>query len=235
MQEGENLRKEIDWRFVMKMVIVGVFFLFILIITFERKAFQPMEEQVKQNDHVKTDVRRPVRMKLMVMNTITLFFFLMSVQEYRLNEIMAPMGVDPDKIPTSCWIQQQIYYWFVILCCLLIVFYNFIIHFLVLTKASSTNVFSAKKDTVVKYAEYINKKQNAFKNGGAVVEMYPYALEFVVSVLLAFLSGFFYVMFVLINYNIIDNNMFKSCFHPRNTARFYDPFAGKKTEEINKK
>lgn len=224
----ENLKKKLDWRFVMKMIIAGVFFLFILINIFGKKAFQPMEEQTNKSNssRVKTNVHRPLRMRLMVMNTITLFFFLMSVQEYRLNEVMAPFGVDPDKIPSSCWSQQQAYYWFVMLCCLLLVFYNFIIHFMVLTEASSSNTFvsSTDKNSVVGSIHSIIGKKSSFKNGGVVVEMYPYALEFVFSVLLAFLSATFYVMFVLINYNIIESNIFQSCFHPRNTARFYDPF-----------
>lgn len=226
---AETRRKELDWRFAVKMAVAGVFFLFILINIFGKKAFQPMEEQEdKRKQHTKTNVRRPLRMKLIVMNTISLFFFLMSVQEYRLNEVMAPFGVDPDKIPSSCWAQQQFYYWFVMLCCLFLVFYNFIIHFNVLSKASSSNIISSSstdKSTFVNSASKLNIA--SIKNAGAVVEMYPYALEFAFSVILAFLSVTLYVMFVLINYNLVESKIFQSCFHPRNTARFYDPFAGK--------
>lgn len=226
--------KEIDWSFYVKIVISVIFLLFILVIVlFGSKAFQPMDEdQVKKDvKPKKTNFRRPLRLKLIVLNTISLFFLLMSVQEYRLNEFMSPFGVDPDKIPSKCRTQQKFYYWIILTCCFFIVLYNFFIHFNVLTKASSANVIvettsTTSKDRVSSYVSaaksYIDKL--APTNGGFVVERYPFALEFVFSVLLSFFSILIYIMFVLINYNVIESEIFKPCFHPENTARFYDPF-----------
>ena len=76
------MQKEMDWSFYVKIVISGIFLFFILvIILFGSKAFQPMDEdQVKKDAKPKkTNFRRPLRMKLIVLNTISLFFLLMSI------------------------------------------------------------------------------------------------------------------------------------------------------------
>lgn len=227
------MQKETDWSFYVKIVISGIFLFFILvIILFGNKAFQPMDQdQVKKDAKPKkTNFKRPLRMKLIVLNTISLFFLLMSVQEYRLNEFMSPFGVDPDKIPTKCQTQQKLYYWIILTSCFFIVVYNFFIHFSVLEKANSINVkVETSKDRVSGYVNNANSyiDRLAPKNGGFVVEKYPFALEFAFSVLLSFFSVTMYVLFVLINYNVIESEIFKPCFHPENNDRFYDPFLEK--------
>ena len=242
MRKQTQIQKEIDWSFYVKIVISGIFFFFILvIILFGSKAFQPMDEdQVKKDAKPKkTNFKRPLRMKLIVLNTISLFFLLMSIQEYRLNEFMSPFGVDPSKIPSKCRTQQKAYYWITLTCCFFLVVYNFFIHFSVLKKASSTNIIvettsTTSRDRLSGYVgtanSYIDKL--APKNGGFVVERYPFALEFAFSVLLSFFSVTTYVMFVLINYNVIESEIFKPCFHPQNTDRFYDPFE-EQTSDVN--
>lgn len=222
------MRKEIDWSFYVKIVISGIFLLFVLfILLFSGKiAFKSAEEE-QIIAPKKTNFKRPLRLKLIILNTISLFFLLMSIQEYRLNEFMSPQGVDPDKIPPSCRTQQQMYYWVILLCCILLVMYNFVIHYWVLLKASSSNVIHDKKSS--KSSSYVDSINTAVenlkvKNGGFVVENYPYVVEYVFSVFLSIFSITIYTMFVLINYNILESRIFKPCFHPQNTARFYDPF-----------
>ena len=217
--------KEIDWSFYVKIVIAGIFLFFVLIIVlFGHKAFQPLnEDHVKMDSkQPKTNYRQPIRMQLIVLNTFSLFFMLMSIQEYRLNEFMSPFGVDPEKIPSQCKTQQQLYYWIVLTCAFALVLYNFFVHFMVLKKASAGNVIMDNPQRVSSYVSAIDKL--TIKNGGFVVQKYPFVPEYLFSVFLALFSGITYIMFVLINYNVVESKIFRPCFHPQNTSRFYDPF-----------
>lgn len=219
-------RKELDWSFYMKIITSGVFIFFILSLLLGKKGFQSWEEddgkKEKEKEHPKTNHKRPLRMRIMVLNTISLFFMLMSIQEYRLNEFMSPFGVDPDKIPRTCRTEQQGYYWVILLFCVAIVAYNYIIHFNVLMNASVGNVRTEQSSRFEELSRYIRKTK--LKNGGLVIETYPYIIEFMFAVFIAFFSATTYVMFVLINYNVIEGSIFKPCFHPLNNDRFYDPY-----------
>jgi len=224
--------KQKDWSFYVKITTAGIFLFFaVIIVLFGSKRFQPMddEEQKKEDKKpTKTNFKRPLRLRMVVLNTITMFFLLMSIQEYRLNEFMSPFGVDPDKIPSQCRTQQESFYWMALMSCFAIVVYNFFIHFNVLKKASAGNVIveSSNRDRVSTYVATANSAiaKLSVKNGGFMVEKYPFFLEFAFSVLLTIFSGIFYIMLVLINYNVIQSKIFKPCFSPQNTTRFYDPF-----------
>jgi hypothetical protein len=106
-----------------------------------------------------------------------------------------------------------------------------------LKKASNTNIIVESSSTTSRNVSGYVSIANAHidklapKNGGFVVERYPFALEFAFSVLLSLFSVTMYVMFVLINYNVIESEIFKPCFHPLNNNRFYDPFV--EEEQIN--
>lgn len=226
--------KQKDWSFYVKITTAGIFLFFaVIILLFGSKGFQPMDDDEQQKKDIKpptkTKIQRPLRMRLIVLNSITMFFLLMSIQEYRLNEFMSPFGVDPDNIPAQCKTQQEMFYWVALTACFVIVVYNFFIQFNVLKKATAGNVIVEQKnrDSVHGYVGRANSAiaRLSIKNGGFVVETYPFFLEFAFSVLLTFFSGIFYIMLVLINYNVIQSNIFKPCFHPQNTTRFYDPFA----------
>lgn len=228
------MRKEKDWSFGLKMSISGIFGIFmVFLLFFGKKAFEPMEEvDYKSGKNPLTNHKRPLRVQIMALNTITIFFLLMSVQEYRLNEFMSPFGVDPDKIPPQCKRQQEGYYWIVLFTCIIIIFYNLIIHSNILKTATKKNVlFEKKQQTASRNVGLVNDDIEKLKirNGGFVVEKYPYMLEYLFAFLLALFSILMYILFVLNNYNVIEIKIFKNCFNPLDNKRFYDPFVEEET------
>lgn len=219
------MKKELDWTFMFKMGLVGVGLLlfsgFALGTTW---VFRPSED-----DDVgasagtrKTNPRKPLRAQVMSFNTITIFFLLMSVAEFRTNEVLSPHGVDPAKIPPKCRTQQQAYTGIVLACALLIVFYNyFVLTAGVLAKPDTGNVLMQKTsqrnvDDIVRYMRRVRSKNTA-----VLVEVYPYKLEFFFFALVAIFSVIMYGVLVLANYGVIDADLFRPCF--ADTQRFYDP------------
>jgi len=247
-------KKELDWSFWMKMVISMVGMIMLLSFLLGGKAFQKKEDEQQQQRGsgkklVETNPREPFRIQIMSMNTITLFFLLMSINEYRVSEFTSPFGVDPNKIPNKCRLQQQSYYWIIFLFCLMIVIYNYVALSHSLKKATSKNLIydksapddtsyrnlyrdknrgrisSSEVETLIK-----NVRKIKFKNGMFVVEIYPHFMEFIFFMMLAFFSIIIYFFFVLSNYGVIENQLFKPCANPLNNDRFYDPFAEEEQE-----
>jgi len=243
-------KKEIDWSFWMKIVISGLGMILLLTFLLGGKAFQKKDDEQQQQkgrgekSSRKTNPREPFRTQIMSMNTITLFFLLMSINEYRVNEFTSPFGVDPDKIPKKCKLHQESYYWIIFLLCLTIVGYNYLILFFTLARANSRNIIVEKTSSSDKYrdkyyrassgdVETLIKSVNRLnpKNGMFVVEIYPYFIEFMFFMMLAFFSIIIYIFFVLSNYSVIENKLFKPCANPLNNDRFYDPFAKEETTD----
>lgn len=224
------MRKEIDWSFYVKIVVSAIFSIFVLFILIRgNKSFKPADDegydtQKSKTPAKKTEHRRPLRLQIIVLNTITIFFLLMSVQEYRVNEFMSPVGVDPAKIPHNCVKRQQAYYWFVLTSCFMLILYNFSAHFTTLKNATRGNIILKQEKSRTSPTRVIEDiKELKVSNGGFVVENYPFLVEYLFSVLLCLFSIVFYVIFVLSNYNVIDTVFFQPCFDPLELSRFYDP------------
>lgn len=241
------MKKQLDWHFWFKIVIsiLGLIFMFSFVLT-KWALSRPDEYNEDEDDKSpgkRTDPRKPLRLQIMSLNTLTLFFLLMSIGEYRTNEFMSPFGVDPDKIPSKCKIEQEAYTWVVMICCAMIVFYNYFMVGNVLSKANVSNiVFAQKKQKQERRGglsfyridrsgnnekiNSINEKVKSMKplNADFMAEIYPQRAEFVFFVLIAALSIVMYTMCVLSNYGVFSSKMFKSCVHPIDNDRYYDPF-----------
>lgn len=242
------MKKEIDWSFWMKIVLSVIGSFLWLSFLLGAKAFQSGEEEQqsqrgRDKRNPKTNPKKPFRTQIMSMNTITLFFLLMSINEYRVNEFASPFGVNPDKIPKKCKLQQQSYYWIILFCCFFIVGYNYIILLFTLNKATSKNLIIDKSSDRDRDDRYMYKRSTSdvegviksvrrleSKNGMFVVEIYPYLIEYVFFTILAFFSIIIYIFFVLSNYGVIENKLFKPCANPLNNDRFYDPFTNDEEE-----
>lgn len=242
------MKKEIDWSFWVKMItaIVGGLFLISFMIgtrwRFSKKDSlqQDLKQKRDKGDKPKpTNPQQPLRVQIMSINTISLFFLLMTIQEYRMNEVLSPFGVDPTKIPASCQVQQLVSYWFLLAMSLIIVCYNYLIVSNILEKATSSNVIGQKEKrsvdrngimTTSNTDSIIQKVHNylmslRLRNGMFMVEKYPSVIEFLVFTMIAIFSIVFYVLLVLINYNVLTSNVFRPCVDPLNNDRFYDPFS----------
>lgn len=249
------IKKQLDGFFCMKIAISVIGIIFLLSFIRIKWNYMPSEDEdgnMKNLPEKKTKPNKPLRMQIMSFNTITLFFLLLSIQEYRVNEVISPFGVDPEKIPPDCKIEQSIYYFTTMACCLIIVGYNYFIVDSALKNATPRNLFvKPKEQTSVQRPTYyglsymkperanhkdrigsesvdsINRRLKELKslNGGFLAEIYPSAVEFMFFVLVAIFSIVMYLLLVLSNYGILPGNMFKSCAHPLNNNRFYDPFA----------
>lgn len=228
-------KKPLDWSFYVKIVMAAIGGLFIL--TFLRTKWALSvddEEQVSQKtESPTTNPLKPLRVQIMSLNTISLFFMLMSISEFRTNEFMSPFGVDPDKIPSSCKLQQEAYTWTMLILCLAIVGYNyFIVGGSVLGRATRGNVVYEKKQVENRYrytelsVEKINKdiKNLKIKNAKFMVEKYPSKVELMFFTLVSILSIVLYIVLVLQNYGVINTNMFRPCVDPDDTSRFYNPY-----------
>jgi hypothetical protein len=241
------MKKEIDWSFWVKMVVTvlgGLFLLSFILGTrwrFSKKFSlqQDLKQKKSESKPKPTNPQQPLRVQIMSINTISLFFLLMTIQEYRMNEVLSPFGVDPEKIPASCQVQQLVSYWIIMILSLFIVGYNYLIVSNILEKATSSNVIGQKeKRTSDRYGivttsntdSIIQKVHNylsslRLRNGMFMVEKYPSVLEFLFFVLIALFSIVFYVLLVLNNYNVLSSNIFRPCVSPLNNDRFYDPYA----------
>jgi magnesium-transporting ATPase (P-type) len=173
----------------------------------------------------KTKPSRPLRVQLMACNTITLFFFLLSIQEYQTYRVLLPK----ETISTpECKTQQLIYTGFVVVCCAVIVLYNYGMSWNALANANTQNLFTKPAYADSSDSGYGNKsvksvssdsirsiekrvKELKTVNGAFVAEIYPFLLEMVLFASLAILSVLLYVLSVLRNYGIIEVNMFSSC------------------------
>ena len=229
-------KKPLDWSFYVKIVMAAIGGLFIL--TFLRTKWALSvddEEQVSQKtESPTTNPLKPLRVQIMSLNTISLFFMLMSISEFRTNEFMSPFGVDPDKIPSSCKLQQEAYTWTMLISCLAIVGYNYFIVGSggVLGRATRGNVVGEKKQAEDRYrytelsVEKINKyiKSLKIKNARFMVEKYPSKVELMFFTLVSILSIVLYIVLVLQNYGVINTNMFRPCVDPDDTSRFFNPY-----------
>ena len=241
------MKKQIDWSFWVKMVIAiigGLFFLSFMIGTrwrFSKKYSLQQDLKQKKDDKSSKPTRpdQPLRVQIMSINTISLLFLLLSIQEYRVNEFISPFGVDPEKIPSTCHTQQSIFYWILIFFCFFLVGYNYLIVSNVLEKATSSNIIGQKEKRDSRYgfissssgADAIITKINEYlsrlklRNGMFLVEKYPSVIEFLFFGMIAVFSIVFYILLVLINYNVLSSDIFKPCVNPLNNDRFYDPFS----------
>lgn len=227
------MNKELDWLFWFKISasIIGSLFLFSFLVgskwVFQKREEEDQQYQQKKKTSSKTNTRKPLRVQIMSLNTITLFFLLMCISEFRANEIASPMGVDPEKLPEKCKLQQRVFFSFFMSVCLVIVFYNFIIIPFLLKKAHRGNLITDRRekdssrgiDDVVRSVNLLKSK-----NGMFMVENYPTVLEFVFFMLMAFLSILMYILLVLDNYQVLEIQLFRCCFHPLNNDRFFDPY-----------
>lgn len=235
------MKKQLDWHFWLKIVMScmgGVFLLSFFIGTRWQTAKPDDDDEKKKPQDNKTNPKKPLRMQIMSINTLTLFFFLMSIQEYRTNEFLSPFGVDPDKIPPRCKMEQEVYTWIVLICCLIIVGYNYFMVGSVLQKANTTNVLfkqtiderragmSFYRTSNTENIGSINNKVKNMKllNADFMAEMYPQRAEFAFFVLIAVFSILMYTLSVLFNYGVLHSKMFKSCVHPKDNDRYYDPY-----------
>lgn len=197
------------------------------------------EGEDRSPQKTKTNPKKPLRMQIMSINTMTLFFLLMSIQEYRTNEFLSPFGVDPDKIPSKCKNDQKAYTLIMLFCCLMIVFYNYFMVANVLEKANINNVlFTQTRDERRAFFSRIDRSGNNEKigsindkvrsmkplNADFMAEIYPRRLEFAFFILIAVFSIIMYTLCVLFNYGVLSSKMFKSCVHPQDNDRYYDPF-----------
>lgn len=229
-------KKELDWSFYVKIVMAAIGGIFILSFLKTPWAVSREEEQSQsKKESPDTNPLKPLRMQIMSLNTISLFFLLMSISELRTNEFMAPFGVDPDKIPPKCQLQQEAYTWTILISSLAIVGYNyFIVGGGVLGRASSGNVIADKTqeryssvsvDSIHKYI-----KRLKIKNAKFMVEKYPSKVELMFFVLVAIMSILMYMLFVLQNYGVISTNLFRPCVDPQDTSRFYNPYNNNPTD-----
>lgn len=241
------MKKEIDWSFWVKMVVAVLGLLFLISFMFGTrwrfsKKFNLQQDlkQGEKKDHKPkpTNPLQPLRVQIMSINTISLFFLLLTIQEYRMNEFISPFGVNPENIPTKCQLQQMVYYWVLMALSLFIVGYNYLIVSNTLEKANSVNIIGEKeKRSVDRYglttstnADAIIQKVNSYisslrlRNGMFMVEKYPSVIEFLFFSMIALFSIVLYVLLVLNNYNVLSSNVFKPCVHPLDNNRFYDPF-----------
>lgn len=239
--------KELNWSFWLKISLAGIgsilLLSFLLGTRWRFSKVYSLQQDLKQKetkvDPKATNPQQPLRVQIMTINTITLFFLLMTIQEYRMNEFISPFGVDPEKIPEKCQIQQLVYYWVILILSLFMIGYNYLILSNVLEKANSENIIGRLKEkkSTERYGyvtssntgaiiEKINSYLASLKlrNGMFMVEKYPSILEFVFFYMVALFSIGMYIILVLNNYNVIETNIFKSCVHPLNNDRFYDPF-----------
>lgn len=228
-------KKPLDWTFYIKIVMATIGGLFLLSFLRTKWAlYVDEEEQVSQKTKSPTtNPLKPLRVQIMSLNTISLFFMLMSVSEFRTNEFMSPFGVDPNNIPPACKFQQESYTWMILFFCLAIVGYNyFIVGNGVLGRATRSNVVSEKKQSEDRYrytemsVEKINKYIKALniKNAKFMVERYPSKFELMFFAIVSILSIVFYILLVLQNYGVINTNMFRPCVDPDDTSRFYNPY-----------
>lgn len=229
-------KKELDWSFYVKIVVAAIGGLFIL--SFLRTPWavsREDEESQSKKESPDTNPLKPLRMQIMSLNTISLFFLLMSISEFRTNEFMSPFGVDPDKIPSQCKLQQEAYTWTILISSLAIVAYNyFMVNGGVLGRATRGNVITDK--TQERYSsvnvESIHKyiKNLKIKNAKFMVEKYPSKAELMFFMLVAIMSILMYILFVLQNYGVIDTNLFRPCVDPQDTSRFYNPYDNNTTD-----
>lgn len=228
-------KKELDWSFYVKIVMAAIGGVFILSFAKTSWAVSREEEQSQSKKEPDTNPLKPLRMQIMSLNTISLFFLLMSVSELRTNEFMSPFGVDPEKIPSTCKLQQEAYTWTILISSLAIVGYNyFIVGGGVLGRATSGNVVADKTqeryssvsvDSIHKYI-----KRLKIKNAKFMVERYPSKIELMFFVLVAITSILMYILFVLQNYGVINTNLFRPCVDPQDTSRFYNPYDNNPTD-----
>lgn len=227
------MQKEQDWKFYLKIGISIFGVLCILSFLIGTKwSFQTgqIEQYSQERSILSTNPQKPLRVQIMSLNTISLFFLFMCISEYRANEITSPFGVDPDKIPDKCKREQSVFLSFFMSFCVIILLYNFMIVPFLLQKATKENLSIDKSRTERGYysrsIEDVIKSVTRLqpKNGMFMVQTNPTVIEFMFFMLIAVLSILLYVLFILHNYNVIDVSFFQSCFHPLNNDRFYDPY-----------
>lgn len=228
------MEKERNWIFWSKItltIIASLFLLSFLLGTkwvFHKGESDEQQYQQKSYDSPKTNTKKPLRVQIMSLNTITLFFLVMCISEFRVNEIASPMGVDPEKIPEKCKTRQRLLYFFFMSFCIIIIFYNFIIIPFILKKARRDNLITDRrqKDSSSKTLDDVLRSVSRLKakNGMFMVERYPSVVEFAFFILIAFLAIILYLLLVLDNYGILEIKPFQSCFHPLDNNRFYDPY-----------
>lgn len=205
------MRKELDWAFAFKMGMVGVGLMMLLGFGLGTTwVLRPGEEDDKTVDTRKTNPRKPLRAQIMSINTITLFFLLLSVSEMRADGFMSPRGIDPETIPPKCRAQQQAYTSFALGCSLLIVLYNYFVFSAgVLARPSAGNIRMEKQRGAQEFVRCVRGIKS--RNTALVVEVYPYPVEFFFFALVAVLALLMYGLFVLTNYGVIETKLFDAC------------------------
>lgn len=240
------MKKEQEWSFWVKIVIIGIFGVFLLHMTgslIYKSKFLPLweDDDTSSKKSKPINIGQPTRLRIMIMNTITLFFLMMSIQEYNVDEFMSPFGIDTSKINSSCKVMQGWYYWTALILSCLIVFYNYLCLNNVINKVKSDNVSFVKQaqtqkkknvpSGVIKIStssssitSIMNTIKNAnLANAGFVYEIHPNFSE-IFFILIAWLALIMYIFMVLCNYNVLDCAFFKPCFHPVNKDKLYDPY-----------
>lgn len=208
------MKKELDWTFSFKMVLVHVGLLMLLGFALGTTWILDSgdEDNKSAPDARKTNPRKPLRAQIVSFNTITLFFLLMSVAEFRTDGFLSPRGVDPDTIPPKCKAQQQAYTTFALGCAFLIILYNYFVFSAgILAKPSAGNIRMEKvrEGSAQQFVRCVRGVKT--RNTALVVEVYPHPAEFFFFVLIAVLAVLMYALFVLANYGVIQTKLFDAC------------------------
>lgn len=103
---------------VLKIIIVILGFGAIVWLTFSNR---PSPLHVKTNNKIVY----PERVNLMALNTVSIFFFLMSIMEFNLHYASSPLGIDYDKISSNdCQREIAFGFWILMVIVSLLVAYN---------------------------------------------------------------------------------------------------------------
>lgn len=87
--------------------------------------YSSSSRQTKSNPRYYTNHNHiPTQAVLMALNTMSIFFLMLTIQEWRANEIIDPIGVDSELTPIDCKVQQQIAYWILFGLCVVLLFLN---------------------------------------------------------------------------------------------------------------
>lgn len=200
----------------------------------------------------------PPRLILVVMNSITIFYLMLTIQEWGVSDAVGTLGVDESKTPPSCQTQQRLTYWILMSACILLAMHNFYCVSNVFVKEptkqqwkdAAKNILSMdgtrshtstyfrsemfNADKTPKDTEFYSLIRKTIRIGDWAIlwPKYPSQLETFVCYFLGVGSIFVYLGAVFFTNVDVGTEPFRACVHPRdknNLARYVDPYAQDET------
>lgn len=195
----------------------------------------------------------PPRLLLVIMNSLTIFYLMLAIQEWGVSEAVGTLGVDPSKIPDSCKTQQRLTYWTLMGICIILVLYNIYNrsnvfysepttenwksvakHIMTLDSAKShapryfrPEMFNGEVPKETDFYATLRKTLNV-GDWAILWPKYPSKLERALCYIFGVGAVVVYICSVFFDYVDIGTDPYRACVHPRNSEnlkRYIDPYS----------